>query len=174
MKRRLLEAGQRLGGVIAQLLPEWFKPRQALTASSRRTLSRRAAGSRSPWPKGHDALRENFSFFLFLVVGQAELAADLIKGNRNRFDVVRPKCLPSEKRPDVHCILFRHKKCWQQILFSSPTHSLNGALAAAGDVPVPYSIFGPEVVPNPYKPGVQCSRPDRHSVSPKRPPGTGW
>jgi hypothetical protein len=40
--------------------------------------------------KGHDAPRENFSFFLFLVVGQVEPAADLIKGNRNRFDVVRP------------------------------------------------------------------------------------
>ena len=30
--------------------------------------------------KGDNALRENFSYFL-LVIGQAELAADLIKGN---------------------------------------------------------------------------------------------
>jgi hypothetical protein len=115
--------------------------------------------------KGHDALRENFSFFLFLVVGQAELAADLIKGNRNRFDVVRP--LPPVRKT-ARCSL--HSLPTQEVL--APTHSLNGAIATADDVPVPYSIVGPEVGPNPYKPGVQCSRPDRRSA--EAPSGTGW
>ena len=167
MKPRLLEAGRRLGGVMHAANAGMVKT----SPSAHGKLSKEAVaeGRRIAFAvarKGDDALREDFSFVLLLVVGQAELAADPIKGNRNRFDVVRPKCLHPEKRRDVHCILFRHKKCWQQVLFSSPTHSFNGALLAAVYVPVPYSIVEPEVGPNPYKPGVQCSL-RRRSVSPK-------
>ena len=53
--------------------------------------------------KGDDAPRKNGSFFV--VAGEAELAADFIKGNRHRLDFARTENLQSEKLRHGHCFL---------------------------------------------------------------------
>ena len=116
--------------------------------------------------KGDDAPRENFSFFLF-IVGQVEHPADPIKGNRHRFDVIRPKGLKSEKA--ARCSLFSfgaQKRRDNLFLFANASRRERGLQLASMFLPSSPGVQ-PEVGPNPYKP--ECNALGyRHSVSKER------
>jgi hypothetical protein len=163
MKRRLLEAGQRLGVVMRSVTAGMVQTSPG--AHGKLSQDAVAEGRRIAFAVARAMMRlartSLSSCFL------SSVRPSLLQTSSRAIEIALMSSGPLPPiRKTARCSL--HSLPTQEVL--APRHSLNGALAAAGDVPVPYSIVGPEVGPNPYKPGVQCSRPDLRSVSPKRPP----
>lgn len=144
--------GAALGRRPAPMMPEGPRPRQALTAASCSTPSRRAAESRSP--------RQAMAMTRFArnsLSSWPAPSASLLQTSSRAIDIALmsagPNTPPWENGMTVIVFLSTHKGVWRQVLSHSPTLPEAGSLQRTSMFLPSSPAVEPKVGPNPYKRG---------------------